>query len=136
MQTAVRLEQNPNYDDHWLADTCGRSAILPLIPWAVERMRSLALAVCAVLSVLALSGGILLGAFLIMSPSGGGFFPNLGSVLALLVLAAGNLVSSICNGIYWGLSKHPRWLGIVTLVQSVPTLVFMGLIVSGTAPLS
>jgi hypothetical protein len=65
-------------------------------------MRSLALAVCAVLSVLALCGGILLGAFLIMSASGGGFFPNLGSVLGLLVLAAGSLVSSICNGLYWG----------------------------------
>ncbi|CAN7718236.1 hypothetical protein [Rhizobium sp. LjRoot258] len=99
-------------------------------------MRSLALAACAVLSVLALSGSILLGAFLITSPSGGGFFPNLGSVLGLLVLGIGNLVSSICNGIYWWFGKRPRWLGIVTLVQGLPTLLFMGLIMSGMAPVS
>lgn len=97
-------------------------------------MRSLALAACAVLSVLALSGGILLGAFLIMSSSGGGFFPNLGSVLGLLVLGTGNLVSSICNAICWWFSKRPRWLGIVTLVQSLPTLLFTGLTMSGMGP--
>ncbi len=79
---------------------------------------------------------LLLGAFLITSPSGGGFFPNLGSVLGLLVLGIGNLVSSICNGIYWWFGKSPRWLGIVTLVQGLPTLLFMGLIMSGMAPVS
>lgn len=99
-------------------------------------MRSFALAACAILSVLALSGGILLGAFLVVSPSGGGFFPNLGSVLGLLVLAAGNLVSSVCNGIYWGFGKRPRWLGMVTLAQSLPTLLLTGLIMSGMEPMS
>lgn len=99
-------------------------------------MRSLALAVCAVLSVLALSGGILLGAFLIMSPSGGGFFPNLGSVLGLLVLGSGNLVSNICNGIYWWFGRRPRWLGMVTLAQSLPSLLFTGFIMSGMEPMS
>lgn len=98
-------------------------------------MRRLTLAVLAVLSVLALCVGILLGAFLIMSPTGGGFFPNLGSVLGLIVLATGNLVSSICNGIYWGLGKRPRWLGIVTLAQSLPTLLLMGFIMSGMEPM-
>jgi hypothetical protein len=99
-------------------------------------MRNLALAVCALLSVFALSTGILLGAFLIMSPSGGGFFPNLGSVLGLIVLGTGNLVSSICNGINWWFGKRPRWLGIVALVQSLPTLLFTGWVISGMAPLA
>ena len=97
-------------------------------------MRSLALSLCAVVSVLALSGGTLLGAFLIMSPSGGGFFPNLGSVLGLLVLGAGNLVSNICNGICWWFGKGPRWLGIVTLAQSLPALLFVGMSISGMVP--
>ncbi|MBB4277550.1 hypothetical protein [Rhizobium mongolense] len=100
-------------------------------------MRNLALAVCTVLSVLSLSGGILLGALLIMSPSGGGFFPNLGSVLGILVLGAGNLVSSICNGICWWFDQRPRWLGILTLVPGLPTLLFTGLVVmSGIAYIS
>lgn len=82
-------------------------------------MRSLALAVCAV---------VLLGVFLILSPSGGGFFPDLVSAMGLLVLATGNLVSSICNGICWWLGRRPRWLGIVTLMQSLPALLFAALI--------
>ncbi|MBB4481450.1 hypothetical protein GGE46_004048 [Rhizobium etli] len=98
-------------------------------------MRSLALTVCAVFSVLALSGGILLGAFLMMSPSGGGFFPNLGAVLGLLVLGTGNLVSSFCNGIYWCFARAPRWLGMVALAQSLPTLLFAGLLIFGMDPM-
>jgi hypothetical protein len=99
-------------------------------------MRSLALAVCAFLSVLAACGGILLGTFLFVSPSGGGFFPNLGAILGLLVLGAGNLVSNICNGIYCWFGEPPRWLGIVTLVQSLSTLLFAGILVSGMARMS
>ncbi|PDT10090.1 hypothetical protein CO655_13940 [Rhizobium sp. M1] len=110
----------------------------PITPQLVDRraMRSLALTVCAVFSVLALSGGIFLGAFLIMSPSGGGFFPNLGAVLGLLVLGTGNLVSSICNGIYWCFGRAPRWLRMVTLAQSLPTLLFAGLLIFGMDPVS
>ena len=96
-------------------------------------MRSLALAVCAVLSVLAMCAGVSLGVVLILSPSGGGFFPDLGSVMGLLVLGTGNLVSSICNGICWWLGERPRWLGTVTLIQCLPAIVFMGLIVSEMA---
>jgi hypothetical protein len=57
--------------------TCAPATALN--PGSVDRraMRSLVLAVCAVLSVLAMSAGVLLGFFLILSPSGGGFFPNL-----------------------------------------------------------
>ncbi len=108
----------------------------PPIPWIIKHMRRLALAACAALSILALSGGILLGAFLIMSPSGGGFFPDLGVVLGLLVLATGNLVSNVCNGISWWLGNRPAWLGPVTLVQSFISLLFAGLILSGAGSAS
>jgi hypothetical protein len=91
-------------------------------------MRSLALAVCVVISVIAMSAGVLLGIFLILSASGGGFFPDLGLAMGLLALGTGNLLSSICNGIYWWLGKAPRWLRIVTLLQSLPALLFAGLI--------
>jgi hypothetical protein len=99
-------------------------------------MRSFALAVCGIISVLAMSAGVLLGIFLILSPSGGGFFPDLGFAMGLLALGTGNLLSSICNGIYWWLGKRPRWLGIVTLMQSLPALLFAGLITFEMAHLS
>ena len=83
-------------------------------------MKNLAAAVFGILSVVALGIGLLLGAFLIVSPSGGGFFPGLGMTLGIVVIGAGNLVSCLCNGFCWWLGKGPRWLAYLVLLQSLP----------------
>lgn len=82
-----------------------------------------------VVSILAMSCSVVVGLFLILSPSGGGFFPDLGVVIGILVLAAGNLISCICNGICWGAGKRRDWLAVVFVFQAFLTLLVAGWIV-------
>jgi hypothetical protein len=80
-------------------------------------------------SILAMSCSVVVGFFLILAPSGGGFFPDLGVVVGILVLAAGNLVSCISNGICWAAGKRRHWLAVVFVLQAFLTLLGAGWIV-------
>ncbi|WP_320203403.1 hypothetical protein [Agrobacterium rosae] len=64
-------------------------------------------------SILVVSFSFLIGCFLFLAPSGGGFFPDLGLVVGLMGIATGNLISWICNGICWLAGKRVRWLAAV-----------------------
>lgn len=75
------------------------------------------------LSALIISASVVLGIGMILSPSGGGFFPNLGKALGLLLIAAGNLLSWVLNLIGWCLARR-RWLATVLIVQGLPAMVF------------
>lgn len=68
---------------------------------------------------------LIFGVGLMLSTGGGGFFPDLGKVLGLLLMAAGNLLSWLLNLVCWFWARQ-RWLGIVLAVQSLPAIIFAG----------
>lgn len=77
------------------------------------------------LSALIMAACLLGGGVLAMDSGGGGFFPNLGKALGLLLIAAGNLLSWILNLFCWYRTRM-RWLGIVLAIQSLPAIFFAG----------
>ncbi|MDO9416332.1 hypothetical protein [Pararhizobium sp.] len=85
-------------------------------------MRSFAVPACGVVSVLSMAAGLFACLFLILSPSGGGFFPDLDTVLGLLALCAGTIVSGVCNAACWSLDQGRRWLGGLALMQVILAL--------------
>src|SRR5690554_4808800 len=82
------------------------------------------LGLSALIMVACLIGG---GVLAMDSGGGGGFFPNLGKALGLLLIAAGNLLSWILNLFCWYRTRV-RWLGIVLAIQGVPAIIFAGLL--------
>lgn len=78
-----------------------------------------------VLSALILVACLIGGGVLAMDSGGGGFFPNLGKALGLLLIAVGNLLSWIINLFCWYATRI-RWLGIVLALQGVPAIFFAG----------
>jgi hypothetical protein len=107
----------------WLSQSkrsvCPRNSVL----------RTVITTTCGVVSVLSLCCGLLVGGLLILAPSGGGFFPDLGMVVGIIVLAVGNLISCICNGICWWAGGRRRWLATALLLQSLFEILIMGWIV-------
>lgn len=79
------------------------------------------LGLSAVIMTACLLGGVVLA----MSSGGGGFFPNMGKALGLLLIAAGNLISWILNLFCWYRTRMP-WLGVVLVIQGMPAIAFAG----------
>lgn len=77
------------------------------------------------LSAVIMVASVLIGGALFLDNGGGGFFPNLGRALGLLLIAAGNFLSWILNLFYWYRARI-RWLGIVLAIQSLPAIFFAG----------
>jgi len=78
------------------------------------------------LSALILVAGVVIGALLVASPTGGGFFPDLGLALGLLALGAGNGLSFFLNAVCWVLGFRPRWFSFSLLVQALPAVLCAG----------
>jgi hypothetical protein len=68
---------------------------------------------------------VLVAALLALTNSNGGFLPNLGRAIALMVLASGNSASWRLNLLYLWRQRGPRWLVVVTIIQTIPVL-FVG----------
>ena len=81
------------------------------------------------LSALIMIASLLGGAALFLSDSGGGFFPNLGKALGLMLIATGNLLSCLLNGFCWYRSRK-RGLGILLALQSLPAIGFAGWLIA------
>ncbi len=65
---------------------------------------------------------VLMAGLLMVTNNTGGFLPNLARALALVVLAAGIVISWLLNAIYLSQTRGPRWLAVVTAVQTIPVL--------------
>lgn len=89
-------------------------------------------ALLLILSGLLMALGLLGSLLLLLSPNDGGFFPGLGKGLALMLLATTNLLSWLLNLIAWWFLRR-RWLGAVLALQTLPALIFAGLLAMGMA---
>lgn len=77
------------------------------------------------LSALIMMASLAGGAALILGNEEGGFFPGLGKALALVLIAAGNLLSWLLNLFCWYRTRR-RWLGRVLAIQTLPAMLFAG----------
>lgn len=76
------------------------------------------------LSALFMTAGLLGGGALILQNDSGGFFPNLGLALGVLLIGAGNLLSWLVNLLCW-CRERPRWLAMVLAVQTLPAVALL-----------
>jgi hypothetical protein len=85
-------------------------------------MKELVPALVAPLSGIAFLGGLALAVFMWMSPSGGGMFVGLGTLLGWLALGSGNLLSWLLNVVWWLAAGRPSGLGWLVTVQGAVVL--------------
>jgi hypothetical protein len=72
-----------------------------------------------VLSCIAFLSGVALAMVIWLSPSGGGMFVGLGTVLGWLSLGAGNALSWLLNLLWWQSAGRPLELSWVVAVQGL-----------------
>jgi hypothetical protein len=85
-------------------------------------MKALVPALVAPLSTIAFLAGAALAVFIWMSPSGGGMFIGLGTLLGWLALGVGNLLSCLLNVVWWLAAGRPSGLGWVVAAQGAAVL--------------
>jgi hypothetical protein len=81
---------------------------------------------CGVISGIVAVCGVALSLFLILAPSGGGFFPDLGLVVGILVFATANLISCLFNAVALWAGAPRRWLAVTILMQVAAMLLVWG----------
>lgn len=69
------------------------------------------------LSMLILVVSTLVGAILILAPSGGGMFSGLGVTFGIILIGCGNFVSCLLNIVYRLIGGRAKWQSYLTLAQ-------------------